>query len=255
MTEEDNVLANIPKEGGDPFEGLGEETSTESLPEKKQEEVKPVQGNNTEEDNIPFHKHPRWIERDNELRSLRERDEAREKEIADLREFRKNTDQKLSDMPNSNTVVPQWFKTLYGDNIEAWEQYSEHDKATREEMKSEILEAQRQEVQKAQDQEKYWVKWVDTEMGKLEAKGYKFDRDELAQVILKTRPSDEKGNLDFEAGYETYIARKGTQPSTTPQSQARKQIADSVGKTSRGEPIKKDYMTSNDLRNKSWNQL
>lgn len=241
------VLADVKTEGdNDPFANLGETTPSESPTEKKQEEVKPNQGDNTDEDNTPFHKHPRWIERENELKTLKERDEVREREFADLKE---QTSQRLSD-----TNIPDWFSTLYGDNQEAWEKYSEHDKAVREEMKKEILEAQEQQVQKAQEQQKYWDSWVDTEMTKLESKGYKFDRDELGQVMLKTRPTDDKGNLDFEAGYETYIARKGTTVNTQV-SQARKQVADTVTKSSRGEPVKKDYMTSADLRNTSWSNL
>lgn len=252
---DNEALTDVEIEGKDAFAGLGESTPSESSTEKEQEEVKPVQGKNTDEDlTTPFHKHPRWIERENELNALREKNEAYERDLADLKQFKEQTSQKLS---SSNTKVPEWFSTLYGDNQEAWEKYSEHDRASREEIKREILEAQQQQVAQAQEQEKYWNKWVDDEMGKLESKGYKFDREELAQVILKTRPTDEKGNLDFEAGYETYIARKGnTAPAVNTQvSQARKQVADTINKSSRGEPAKKDYMTSAELRNKSWNQL
>ena len=252
MNEVNEALTDVEIEGKDAFAGLGEETPTESSTEKEQKEQEPDQGKNTDDDlSTPFHKHPRWIERENELKALKERDEIREKEIADLKQFKEQTSQKLS---SSNTNIPEWFSTLYGDNPEAWKQYSEHDKAVREEMKREILEAQEQKVQEAQEQEKYWNSWVDAEMGKLESKGYKFNRDELAQVMLKTRPTDDKGNLDFEAGYETYIARKGS-PVNTQVSQIRKQVGDTVTKTSRGEPAKKDYLTSAELRNKSWGSL
>lgn len=252
---DNEVLTDVEIEGKDAFAGLGESTPSESSTEKESKEEKPDQGKNTDEDlTIPFHKHPRWIERENELRTLKEKDEARSKEIEDLKQFKDQYSQKQTSL---NTKVPEWFSTLYGDNQEAWEKYSEYNKQEREEIKREILEAQQQQVVEAQEQEKYWNNWVDTEMGKLESKGYKFDREELAQVILKTRPTDEKGNLDFEAGYETYIARKGnTAPAVNTQvSQARKQVADTINKSSRGEPAKKDYMTSADLRDKSWNQL
>jgi hypothetical protein len=261
--EENSVLADVKVEGdNDPFTGLGEKTPSESLPEKTPEEVKPDQGVNTDDlddINTPFHKHPRWIERENELKTLKEReaaraaaDEAREREIAELKQFKEETSHKLA--PKSGKEMAPWFKTLYGDNPEAWEQYLEHDKEVREQLKQEVFEAHEQKIQEAQEQEKYWLNWVDTEMGKLEAKGYKFDREELAQVMMRTRPTDEKGNLDFEAGYETYIARKG--PTVNPQvSQARKQVADTVNRTSKGEPAKKDYMTSAELRNKTWGSL
>lgn len=244
------ALADVKIEGQDAFGSQGEETPSDSPAEKEQVKVEPKEGDNTPvEKELPFHQNPRWIERENELKTLREKSEIYEKDLAELKQFKEQASQKKSD-----TKVPEWFSTLYGDNLEAWEKYSEHSKNEREEMKREILEAQQQEVVKAQEQEKYWNNWVEGEMVKLETRGYKFDRNELAQVILKTRPTDSSGNLDFEAGYETYIARKG--PAVNPQqSQARKQVADSVTRSSRGEPTPKDYMTSNELRNKSWSQL
>lgn len=244
------VLADVKVEGLDPFASLGEEIPSESPAEKGPVKAKPVEGDNTQiEKEMPFHQNPRWIERENELKTLREKSEIYEKELADLKQFKEQSSQK-----NSDTKIPEWFSTLYGDNAEAWEKYSEHSKNEREQMKREILEAQQQEVVKAQEQEKYWNNWVEGEMIKLETKGYKFDRNELAQVILKTKPTDNNGNLDFEAGYETYIARKG--PAVNPQqSQARKQIADTVTKSSQGEPAKKDYKTSADLRNRKWGDI
>lgn len=252
MNEENNGLADVKIEGENPFDGLGEDTPAESLPAKESGEVKPDQGKNTDEDlTTPFHKHPRWIERENELRILKEKNEQYERDLEDLKQFREQTSQKLSP---TDTKIPDWFVTLYGNNPEAWEKYSEHTKAEREEIKREVIEAQQQQIIEAQEQEKYWDNWVENEMSKLEAKGYKFDREELAQVMFKTKPTDAEGNFDFEAGYETYIARKGT--NVNPQvSQARKQVADSITKSSRGEPAKKDYMTSAELRGKSWNQL
>lgn len=248
-------LADVKIEGQDPFKDLDKAVEPSDSPAEKAQEVeKPVQGDtNTDDLNTPFHKHPRWIEREKELNTLRQKDEAREREIADLKQFKEQTTQRLSAI-KGDSKIPEWFSTLYGDSPEAWEKYSEHDKQNREDMKREILEAQEQQFKQAQDQEKYWLKWVDDEMGKLESKGYKFDRNELADVMMKTRPTDSNGNLDFEAGYETYVARKGP-TSNTPQSMARKQIADSAMKTSKTEPNKKDFMTSAELRRKSWNSL
>jgi len=251
---ENNIdgLADVKVEGQDAFGEQEEKTSTESLTVKEQEEVKPDQGKSTDNiDNTPFHKHPRWIERENELKTLRERDEARAKEIAELRQKQQEISEKNI---NRDIKIPEWFSVLYGDNAEAWSKYSEYSKQEREEIKREILETQQKAQIEAQEQEKYWDNWVENELAKLEDKGYKFDRKELIQIMHKTRPTDMNGNLDFEAGYETYVARKG--PSVVgEQSQARKKIADVISNTSKKEPAKKDFLTSNDLRNKSWHQL
>lgn len=253
MDDENKLgLADVKVEGQDAFGEQEEKTSTESLTVKEQEEKKPDQGKSTDNiDNTPFHKHPRWIERENELKSLRERDEAREKEIAELRQKQQEISEKNF---GKDVKIPEWFSILYGDNAEAWSKYSEYDNQRKEEMQREFLEKQQKAQTEAQEQEKYWDNWVESELAKLEDKGYVFDRKDLIQIMHKTRPTDMNGNLDFEAGYETYVARKG--PSVTgEQSQARKKIADAITNTSKKEPAKKDFLTSSDLRTKSWHQL
>src|SRR3990167_10763179 len=95
MPEINEILADVQKEGAEPFEDLVKETPTDSPTDKKPEEVK-------EEDKpeeIPFHKHPRWIERERELNELREREEQNARELAELKSFK--------DEVVKNTVVAE----------------------------------------------------------------------------------------------------------------------------------------------------
>jgi len=247
MKEE--ILADIQKEGEDPFKDMEKETPPESPPEIKPEADKPKEGDILPEDQVPFHKHPRWIERENELKILREGAEANAKEIADLKNLQEENAKRFEP---SNAKVPEWFKELYGDNEIAWQKYQEHEQAKEQEIETRIL-ARQQEAQSRQTAETAkWNKWVEDEIAKLEATGAKFDRNELIKTMLDYRPTDENNNFDFQKGYKIYEALK---PKEDPaHSNARKQLADATLKTS-GEPKTKDYMTTPELRKTSWANL
>ena len=107
-------------ETSDIFEGLPEEepvieTLESSLDEEKTEEEEPSQdgdkpeeaGNSPDEDNVPFHKHPRWIEReDNHNKKI----DNLQAEIDGL---------KQSTQPPADPAVPQEFTELFGTDVPA----------------------------------------------------------------------------------------------------------------------------------------
>lgn len=239
MNELEQALADIKQEGTDPFADL-EETPSESLPEKEE-----TVEEKAEEDNIPFHRHPRWIERENELKELRERDEQTARELAEL---------KASRVEEKDTAIPDWFVELYGENQVAYNKYQEHEQARTTEIEERILARQREEYQREAQESEKWTKWVDTEVARLEADGLKFDKNKLIKTMIDYSPTDEHNNLSFDKGYKIYEAMEG-KPDTA-KSDARKQLADTVTKaTTKGEPAQKDYMTSNDLRGRSMMSL
>ena len=243
----EEILADVKKEGSDPFEALEKETPTESPtgkePKDDLEKEEPKEGDNTPEDNIPFHRHPRWIERENELNSLKEQNEQTARELAELREMRKEP---------TDTKVPDWFAELYGNNEVAYRKYEEHEKARTEEIETKVIQRQEAERQKAITDSQKWDKWVSDELGKLEAEGKQFDRNELINTMLTYKPTNENNNFDFQAGYKIYEALKGKEIDPA-KSQARKQLADMP--TSKGEKKVLDYQTPETLRGKSWNNL
>jgi len=236
MNELEQILADVKQEGTDPFADLVAEP-TESLPVETIEEV-------------PFHKHPRWIEREQELNELKDREEQMAQELAELKAFQEKPYIKNED----TTQIPDWFTELYGENQIAWEKYNQHEQARTEEIESRILARQKEaEVQAVQESQK-WDKWVDSEISKLEGEGLTFDRNKLINTMLEYRPTDENNNFDFKAGYKIYEALEG-KPDMA-KSEARKQLADTTTKaTTKGEPAKRDYMTSAELRGRSMNSL
>ena len=242
----EEILSDVKKEGSDPFEAMEKETPTESATVEEPKEVvkedKPAEGDNTPEENIPFHRHPRWIEREQELNELK----------AKADEFERFK-QELAEKRPSDTKVPEWFQELYGDNEVAYRKYEEHERARLEEMENRVLQKQEAQRQQALAESQKWDKWVEDQYSKLESEGKQFDKNELAKIMLEMKPTDENNNLDFQAGYKIYEALKGR---VDPEkSMARKQLADTATATSKGEKKAQDFQTPETLRNKSWNQL
>jgi hypothetical protein len=245
MTIEE-ALADVEKEGDtDPFKDIAEkETPVESSTPKEPEKEEPIQGGNTEEDKTPFN--VRWKSHAENLKA--ELEAKHQEEIASLRQ---EFEQKL---PKTESDIPDWFKELYGENQVAWEKYHEQEKAREAEIEKRILDRQAEERQKADAEAKYWSEWVNKGISGLEGQGLKFDRNELIKTMLEYRPTDQQGNFDFQAGYRIMEALK-LKEADLGHSQARKQLADVTTKSSKSEKDSKDYLTSNDLRNKSWNQI
>lgn len=239
---DDNFLAEVEVEGKKAFDDLPEEkTSPESLPEKETE--KAPEGGNTLEDNVPFHKHPRWIEREKELSSLKEQEQENARVIAELLATKEQP---------KDVQIPDLLKDVFGDNIEAYKKFNLYEQQRAQDIERGILQRQEEErVQVAQETAK-WNKWVDDSLSTLEGEGKKFDRNGLIKTMLEYRPTDENNNFDFNKGYAIYQALN---KEDTTRSDARKEIGDKVSGSTRGEPKKKDYMTPADLRNRSWPSL
>lgn len=233
----ENILADVPQEGADPFEHM-DITPSESLTEN--EEV-------VEEKVLPFHEDPKvqaYLDRQMESREAKIREEFG-RTIEDL---------KSTAEPKEDVNIPPWFSELYGDNEMAWKKYSEHEQARTEEIENRILARQQEEAQRIAEENEKWNGWVDTELNKLISEGHTFDRNKFIKVMLDYSPTNADNNLDFEKGLKIYEALEG-KPDTA-KSEARKVLADTTTATStKGEPAKKDYMTPAELRNRSWGSL
>lgn len=252
MSEIDEALAHVAHEGEKPFANTEKDTPTDSPTVKEPKDAvqkeEPKEGENTPEKEVPFHEHPRWKQREEELKTLREAEEAHAREIEELKAFREES------KTSKTTAIPDWFKELYGDNEVAWAKYSEHDRVQRDDIKREVLQEQELLRQRQTDEANRWNKWVDDQITKLQADGKQFDRNKLIKTMLEYRPTDDNNNFDFEKGYRIYEALE--QKEADPQkSQERKQLADIVTATTKGDKKSKDFLTAHDLRNKSWNNL
>jgi len=231
-----------------PFESLGEETTTDSQPEIKPEEEKPKEGEDQPEEadstpkqeDVPFHEHPRWKERETKFKEL-------EKELAELREAKKDDPQPLE--PSSE--VPSWFQKLYGDNIDAYREYEKVEKQREAQIEERVLTKYQEAQRKQQEETTRWNKWVDEEVGRLKDEGKEFERNEFLKLMLDYKPTDDTGNLDFNKGFTIYEALKSKD---TKGSDARKKIANDTIKTS-PETKKETVYTPEQLRKTSWGSI
>jgi len=238
MSELDDALADVRKEGSDPFAQVETDTPASS-PEVKEPEGEP-------EDSLPFHKHPRWVERENELKTLKERDEAREREVAELRTMKEEKQE--------TSEVPDWFRELYGENEFAWKKYQEHENQRTDQIKRSVIEDQQRVQREAAEAVTRSNQWIDNELIKLEAEGKTFDRNKLLNVMNEFRPTDAAGNFDFQKAHRIYEAMEVKEKDPA-HSQARKQIADIATGSPKGERKAPDYQTPATLRNRSWGSL
>lgn len=248
------VMADVKHEGDtDPFVAFEKpeadketETPTDSPAVKEVKVEEPIQGDNTEvKKEIPFHEHPRWKEREAELQELRAFKESAAPKLSEL-------EQKLK--PSEKSNIPEWFKELYGENEVAWQKYSEHTQQEREQMTKDILAQQEAKREEAQKEETYWNNWVEEGVKGLQLVGLEFDRNALLKTMLDNpkEVTNALGNFDFNLGYKLYREKN---PINQVNSEARKKLADTATKSSPSEKSSKDFMTSNELRGKSWNQL
>lgn len=259
-----NELANIPKEG-DEIQNLeifkenqdepAKETPAASPAENKPEE-KPASsqaGDTENENNLPFHKHPRWIERENQfnnkLTALQSDYEGKLSAI----------EQKLSGLENRGKPVeiPKWFSGIYGNDTQAWSDYLADQKARLDEAKAEILADQSRSQRAEREEQEKWNTWVDSELSKLEGEGKTFDRQKLIKVAVEYMPTDSEGNIDLHKAYDLMTKlepQNAPQPSATPSSQARKAIGAQVTATTKGESKPPSFQTPQTMR-KSWTGL
>ena len=240
-------LANLPNDGDPAF---GEEKKTPASPAKNKEEkdadTPDAAKKDQEEENVPFHQHPRWKQRE---KDWEERVNSVESTYS---EKIKNLEEKIKSYePSKTTTIPTWFSKLYGENAEAYAAYAENDKARRAEIKAEVLQEVAAVENKKTEETKRWENWVSTNIKEMRDDGLEFDDNELMAVCVKFKPVDEKGNYSLRAAYEIMQLQKDRGDKGVA---AKKEVAAATTNRS-GEGTKKDYLTPTDLRGRDWRQL
>lgn len=230
-----------------------EEKPAKSQPEKEEKEESPSQegeddseddedsdDNTTAEENTPFHK--RWAKREQKLK------EDFNKKIEDL-------EGKITTKPAEETDVqmPQWFKTLAGDDEiaqSAFKQYQAETTKSQTDLKKQWVEEQKQEiVQQKQDAQK-WDDWVDDEVDRLKAEGKKFKKDDLLNIAVKYTPTGDDGQISLDKAYDIYVMQKASKkdPAKLKQKKAIVADSDSTSGPEVSTPIK-------NLRTTAWSDL
>jgi hypothetical protein len=218
-----------------PESSTEKKTETEESPSQEGEEA--LAEDTPEEENLPFHKHPRWQELQDELKTTRE----------ELEKFKTAKDEKTE----TDVSLPKWGVKLYGDDAvskEAYQDYLTEESQKVESIKSKIKAEEEERQKREQEETDKWNKWVDQEVETLKADGKKFDKNELLNIALKYRPIDEQGNVSLQKAYDIYELQK-----KKPSADEKKRIADISGGKQKSDEDKD--LPSSVVRSQSWHSI
>ena len=246
---EANEVPQFNKEGANPFENKGEVTPSDSATEKNEDGTpKADAGKKDEDPNLPFHQHPRWLERETEWKTRFNDAEARHQE--DLRKIREEISSKQTPAEKSETKIPGWF----GGTQEQWDQYQEHQNSLIENAKKGAIE----EFTKLNSVEKKAVdeatQFMQSEITAIESdktlnpSGEKIDPNKLLKFVLENDLVDSKGRWNYRAAYKL-MGSDGAKK----QSGDRKIIVGATNSGSGGDPKPSDIATPETFKhNRPW---
>lgn len=240
--EEPSVLKefyeSLPKDGDEP-KNLVDSSSTE------EKETPVVTEDKKPDENIPFHKHPRWIKLQEEKKQQADVISKFDKQIAELREQVSQRDK---------DKVPEWFTTRFGEDPNLWKAYSTTTQAEKADIKKEIMAEIRAEQNQAKEQEAHWQNWVAENVQNLKDEGEKFDENALYKVMTDFNPTDAQGNLDFRKGLALLKQLDTKGDADKDKANARKEVAASTTSSVKGEK-QAPVLTPKQLRKKSFSDL
>lgn len=174
----DKVFERLETKGETPVESQSTKTDGE-MTDKKEE---------TPEEKVPFHKHPRWIQQQKDLKETRDKLSAMEKERVPTVE------------------LPKWWKDQYGETDESKERYQSvvQKDGELEWIKQQVKEDLKKETEAEQQSVKLGEEYVDTQLQEMTDEGLKFERNALLKFMVDFQEEfgagsllDSEGNYDF----------------------------------------------------------
>lgn len=251
---------------------LKDENESDDKEEKKEGESKEDDGkegdssnqegteNTGEQDNIPFHKHPRFKKIMEELKDLREKDEEKSSASSEAEKFKASS---------SDELPPHWV-ALFGDDeksAKAWKIQQKHEEQlvaqAEERAINRIQESQKKEVA----EQRKWERFIDDQLTTIEDT-YDVDltsdkepatkaRNEILKIVSELSPKDDDGNvtsfIPFDKAYEIYELKKGS--SKKPDASAKKEAsARSMSKSESASTEKEEDTSGGFGFNGSWRE-
>ena len=250
FVEQESAFETKPAEEGEKENENSAESSTETNENGKEpsQEGEPEKDNTSVEENIPFHKHPRFKEIIEENKKLKD----------EIEQVRTEFSQKLESIKNEPTTeqIPESFKKLYGDSPEIWAAWNEYLSEEKAKIKEEVFaniraeaEKKEKEVMLLKQKEKEAQQYFENQFAEIESQDGKIDRNAIIKVLDQYHCVDPETNLyDIKAAYDIY---KKINRADSEKSNKRKEIADTTtskgNSTSEGKPVAWDS-----IRNKGW---
>jgi hypothetical protein len=232
--EENNFAAGFQREGEITFptETNSDETAADSQSEKGTEtDTQSSEGDNTqtEEDKLPFHKNPRWTQRETEWNQRFNDQEKRHQD--DLKSIREEFKEARKDNAEQ-TKIPSWF----GGTQEQWDAYradrdaeliAAEDRAEKRAI-DKIKNERGSEDKAVKDATEYLHSEVDAIQADkvLNPTGAKIDAEKLLKIVLDNQLIDTKGRWNYRAGFKIMNGTQATAPAPKPKTEEKKAIAD-----------------------------
>ncbi len=246
----DEVFADVPSEGAkleidqalDRLSAKDEQTASASQPGKKETATPSKEGANIPpEEKTPFHKHPRWIQTQKELKELRE-------ETARL---------KAQGTQTQPTEPPDWWKKQYGDTDESKQRYQQvvQKDGELDWIKNQVLETINSQQAAEQTQITDGETYVNTQLAEMSDEGLKFEKNALLKFMVDFQEEfgagsllDTEGNYDFRKALN--LMSKVNPTVTEPN--VRKQLPTARGKVNAQRPTGIPVLSRNTLRRGNW---
>jgi len=254
--QEEAPAESSPEEASEEEESPSQEGDTEVTPDTSEE----AEDNTPEEEEVPFHKNPRW------KKIIADRDAAREEREA----LKKQVDDMKSSLEKQNQPIgplPQAFIDQYGNDPVLYKQLLEEEEQQRQQFAAKIKDDLKAEMRAEQEQktqkEMKQKQWVEDQLEVVaESSGLDLSfkdgknslRNEIMQTALKYSPTDENGNIDLVKAYEIYTLQSA-QKDKAKIEKKKKVAARATTDEAATETPKRDFRTSADFRNRSWDEV
>jgi len=236
----DDLIQNINAGKEDEGKETPAESQTEIKPDDKKED-KTLSSSDLKDDNVPFHKHPRFKELTNQNRELKE-------QINSLTEKFNSLTPKQQD---AEVKVPDWWTRLYGEGEDvekAFKIYQAQSVSDRAELRKEIIDEINNRRESSKQEQLKMNDWVNSELDRIEEgakeQKIKFDRNAFKKHMIDFPIVDAENNLDFSKGFENY--KKTLKEEVI--DNGKKKIADMTTTSTKENETEKDYYTPSDFK-------
>lgn len=259
----------------EPAESSAEKSSTEGAPSQKGadndgEDSEETASSNTSDEktdpSIPLNKDKRWKEKLQEIERLRVANEQLIASQSDLRSRLESLEKIKTDVASTpSSKIPKLFSDVYGDGAkEAWEDFRAEQQAelsAREaSLRKQIREELESEKRTQAEEQARWSGWVNESVAKIEethnvSLADENERNKFLQYVVKYKPTDQEGNIDFMLGWEMYNEHVELQRlKDSKKVDARKRIAGTTTASSKSGDATPKPKASN-IRNKDFFQI
>jgi len=224
-------------------------TPADSSPEIKSEKAEPSQegANTPDEEDVPFHKHPRWKEREDEWNSKLEGIQSQHaKEMEDLKNFIQTS---RAQSPGAEIKVPDKFTHLFGENPELYHSFND---LVAEQATAIITKREQERIAEEEKQRQYvqeLAKRYDAEIDQLKTQ-HDFDVNEFKQYMIENQICNANGDYNFQVGIKAFMAEK--EPVKKP---SRRELAGSLSPSATTVKSSPNIWTPETAKRLDWNRL